>query len=65
MKSAKQNTIQQSIDRHRITLIKSKQRFTIFTSRPTNRERAMQTTAITRLDLARHRLLIKLDPASK
>jgi len=28
MKSAKQNTIRQSIDRHRITLIESKQRFT-------------------------------------
>ena len=28
MKSAKQNTIQQSIDQHRITLIESKQRFT-------------------------------------
>ena len=33
MKSVKQNTIRQSIDRHRITLIESKQRFTtIFTS---------------------------------
>ena len=35
MKSAKQNTIRQSIDQHRITLIKSKQRFTtkvLFTS---------------------------------
>ena len=32
MKSAKQNTIRQSIDRHRITFIESKQRFiTIFT----------------------------------
>ena len=28
MKSAKQNTIRQSIDRHRMTLIESKQRFT-------------------------------------
>ena len=28
MKSAKQNTIRQRIDRHRITLIESKQRFT-------------------------------------
>ena len=28
MKSTKQNTIQQSIDRRRITLIESKQRFT-------------------------------------
>ena len=28
MKSAKQNTIRQSIDRHRITLIESKQQFT-------------------------------------
>ena len=65
MKSAKQNTIQQSIDRHRITLIKSKQRFTIFTSRPTKQRRAMQTTAIKRMDLEMHRLLIKPDPASK
>ena len=62
MKSAKQNSIRQSIDRHRITLIESKQRFT---SRPINRERAMQTTAIKRVDPERHRLLIKLDPASK
>ena len=28
MKSAKQNTIRQSTDRHRITFIESKQRFT-------------------------------------
>ena len=28
MKSAKQNTVRQSIDRHRISLIESKQRFT-------------------------------------
>ena len=28
MKSTKQNTVRQSIDRHRITLIESKQRFT-------------------------------------
>ena len=28
MKSAKQNTVQQSIDRHRFTLIESKQQFT-------------------------------------
>ena len=28
MKSAKQNTIRQSTDRHRITLIESKQQFT-------------------------------------
>ncbi len=28
MKSAKQNTIRQRIDRHRITLIESKQHFT-------------------------------------
>ena len=28
MKSAKQNTVRQSIDQHRITLIESKQRFT-------------------------------------
>ena len=32
MKSAKQNTIRQSIDRHRITLIESKQQFPVFTS---------------------------------
>ena len=35
MKLAKQNTIRQRIDRHRITLIESKQRFTtkvLFTS---------------------------------
>ena len=32
MKSAKQNTIRQNIDQHRITLIESKQRFILFTS---------------------------------
>ncbi len=60
MKSAKQNTIRQSIDRHKITLIESKQFPLVL-----NRERAMQTTAIKRMDLERHRLLIKLDLASK
>ena len=56
MKSAKQNTIRQSIDRHRITLIESKQRLTTkYYSLVLNRERAMQTTAIKRMDLERHR----------
>ena len=32
MKSAKQNTIRQSIDRHRITLIESKNDSLLFTS---------------------------------
>ena len=39
MKSAKQNTIRQSIERHRITLIESKQRFTTTDSLVLNRER--------------------------
>ena len=30
-----------------------------------NREHAMQTMAIKRIDLEKYRLLIKLDPASK
>ena len=76
MKSAKQNTIRQSIEQHRITLIESK-RFTTtdyfnrvkttihYYSLVLNRERAMRTMAIKRIDLERHRLLIKLDPASK
>ena len=55
MKSVKQNTIQQSIDRHRITLIESKQRFTKYYSLVLNRERAVQTTAIKRTDLEKHR----------
>ena len=63
MKSAKQNTIRQSIDRHRITLVKT----TIhYYSLVLNRaERAKKTTAVKLIDLARYRLLIKLDPASK
>jgi len=41
MKSAKENTILQSIDRHKITLIESKQRFTIlFTSTKQRTHRA-------------------------
>ena len=35
MKSAKQNTIRQSIDRYKITLIESKQRFTTSTKQRT------------------------------
>ena len=65
MKSAKQNTIRQSMGRHRITLIDSKQRFTTIYSLVLNGERAVQTTSIQRIDLERHRLLIKLYPASK
>ena len=56
MKSAKQNTIRQSIDRRRITLIESKQRFTTMRAKK---------NAVKRMDVERHRLLIKLDPASK
>ena len=60
MKSAKQNTIRQSIDRHRIALIESKQRFTT-----TKQSGTRQAADGCKIDLARHRLLIKLDPASK
>ena len=57
MKSAKQNTIRQSIDRHRITLIESKQRFTFH-------------YYLLVLNKARHAddgysAVIKLDPAYK
>ena len=39
MKSAKQNTIRQSMGRHRITLIDSKQRFTTIYSLVLNKAR--------------------------
>ena len=64
MKSAKQNTIRQSIDRHRITQF-NRVKTIHYYSLVLNRERVVQTTAIKRMDLERHRLLIKLDPASK
>ena len=40
MKSAKQNTVRQSIDRHRITLIESKQRLLLFASTKQRTRRA-------------------------
>ena len=55
MKSVKQNTVRQSIDQHEITLIESKQQFS---TKQTEAGRAVQTTAMKRTDLARHRLLI-------
>ena len=64
MKSAKQNTIRQNIDQHRIDFNRVKTTIDYY-SPVLNRERAMQTTAIKKIDLERHRLLIKLDPASK
>ena len=62
MKSTKQNTIRQSINRHRMTLIHGVKTTIHNYSLVLNRERAVQTTAIKRIHLARHRLLIKLDP---
>ena len=63
MKSAKENTILESIDRHGITLIESKQRFTVlFTCTKQRTRRADDGCKKYR---HRHRLLIKLDPASK
>ena len=63
MKSAKQNTIGQSIDRHRITLIESETTFHYY-SLVLNKARHADD-GYKRMDLERHRLLIKLDPASK
>ena len=62
MKSVKQNTIQQSIDRHEITLVESKQPFTtnkdyryisvfiIFATKQTEVGRTVQATAVKRID---------------
>ena len=61
MKSAKQNTIPQSIDQHRITLIESK-RFTTIYLLVLNKARHADD-GYKRMDLERHRLLI--DPVSK
>ena len=63
MKSDKQNTIGQSIDRHRITLIESKQQFR-YHLLVLNKARHADD-GYKRMDLERHRLLIKLDPASE
>ena len=63
MKSAKQNTIRQRIDRHRITLIESKQNFH-YHLLVLNKARHADD-GYKRMDLERHRLLIKLDPASE
>ena len=59
MKSAKQNTIRQSIDRHRIILIESKHYYSLVLNKARHADDGYK------IDLARHRLLIKLDPASK
>ena len=50
MKSAKQNTIRQNIDQHRIDFNRVKTTIDYY-SPVLNRERAMQTTAIKRMDL--------------
>jgi len=67
MKSAKQNyydTIRQRIDRHRITSVNRIKTTFHYLLLVLNKARHADD-GYKRMDLERHRLLIKLDPASK
>ena len=63
MKSAKQNTIRQSTDRYRITLISQNNDSLLFTSTKLRTRHA--DDGYKKNGPSRCRLLIKLDPASK
>ena len=63
MKSAKQNTIQQSIDQHRITLSQNNDSLLFILSTKQSMRHADDGYKMNNLE--RHQLLIKLDPASK
>ena len=64
MKSAKQNTILQSTDQHRITLVKTTiHYYSLSTQQRTRRADDGYKNKIKKTE--RHLLLIKLDPASK
>ena len=64
MKSTKQNTIRQRIDRHRITSVNQIKTTFHYLLLVLNKARHADD-GYKRMDLERHQLLIKLDPVSK